>query len=136
MLRSVLSVMAGYVAIVLSTVIVVMLAALAMGLPLDPNQATPPPRSYILVNLVLGTLCAALGGHVTARIASRAPLGHVLVLAAIVLAAGFAYALSGTSPAHPRWYLLTLPITGAIGVVLGGMLAGGTRAARFSEGAT
>lgn len=127
MLRSVLSVVMGYVAIVLSTVIVVMLAARVMGLPLDPSQATtPPPQSYILGNLVLGTLCAALGGYVTGHIAFRAPMRHAFVLTAIVLVAGLVYALTDSSPAHPRWYLAMLPITGAIGVVLGGMLAAGT----------
>jgi hypothetical protein len=66
-----------------------------------------------------------LGGYVTAALAPRQPIGHVMVLGAIgtVVAAVGAAATWNAGPAlGPRWYPLMLVVTALPCVWLGGAL--------------
>ena len=47
-----------------------------------------------------------------------------LAFAAIVFILGIAYAMQMRSGPQPGWYLAALPICGAVGVIIGGAMAG------------
>ena len=63
-----------------------------------------------------------LGGFVTARLAPRAPMRHVMVLALIGLAAGTAGAIVAITQADlgPSWYPIALAVTAYPVTWLGG----------------
>lgn len=134
MLRSILAVVAGYIVIAAVTMLTTVLAALAAGVPLEvPGpDSPPPPAAYLAGNIVGSALAALLGGVAAARIALRHRLGHAFALAALVFVLGVAYALTSTGPA-PAWYFWLLPVLGALGVSLGGVIA--TRRLRVSGAA-
>ncbi len=123
MLRSILSVVVGYLSIAVATMLSTWLLTVAFGLPLQPaDPSFRPPTPYVAASLVSGFAIAILGGFVAARIAPRSPRRHALVLAALVLAFGVMFSLMNRTGPHPGWYLLLLPIVGFLGVVLGGRM--------------
>lgn len=68
-----------------------------------------------------------LGGYITARLAPRKPMTHVLVLGALGIVAASAGALAtwNRGPEFgPRWYPLLLIVTALPCVWAGGVLAG------------
>ena len=125
MLRSILAVIVGYVAMAVITIIAMAILAPAFGLSMDPtSHPTMLPGGYLAGNVIGAVVSAVVGGWVCGRLAPRAPLGHALILAGLVFALGLVFATmeSGKGPA-PRWYFVALPIIGAIGAAVGGRLA-------------
>jgi hypothetical protein len=73
------------------------------------------------VNLGYSFLAAAAGGFVTAMVAARNPLYHVLVLAVIVLVLAGLSALQSRGK-QPIWYQLALLAIAPLGVMAGGLV--------------
>jgi peptidoglycan/LPS O-acetylase OafA/YrhL len=122
MLRSILSIICGYVVLAILTTATMLVLLSAMGLSFEPAAADRPPPAYVIASLLVGIPCAMAGGYVAARTATRRPRTHALFLAGLVLVLGIGFSVTSTSPAHTWWYRVLLPITGAVGVVLGGWL--------------
>jgi hypothetical protein len=115
-MRSVAAVLAGFA--IMSVLVVAGIAA-AAALMLGGSQV--PTTPYLAVNLGYSAAASALGGYLTARLASRRPLTHALVLAALVGALGVASALAAPpSSGQPAWYPWVVSGLGVVGVALGG----------------
>src|SRR4051794_2753264 len=111
MIRSVVAVAAGYVAMI----VIVMISTFAqvaafvpggMAAMRDPKTAasiTPSPR-YFALNIAFGFVAAFIGGLVTMRIASRSPGGHLIALGAVVLAMGIVSSFMPGAQRQPGWY--------------------------------
>ena len=111
MARSVLAVFAGFVAVVM--------LSLGTDQILHVLQVYPPwgePMYDTGLNalaLTYRTIYTLLGGFITARLAPRAPMRHVMILALIGLAAGTAGAIVAITQADlgPSWYPIALAAT-------------------------
>jgi hypothetical protein len=91
---------------------------------LTPDWAAPSPTpqpAYVFVNLGYSFVAAAAGGYVTAWIAQRNPLIHVLALAIAVLLLAALSSLQQRGQ-QPVWYLLALVALTPIGVLAGGLV--------------
>ena len=110
MIRSILSVIAGYATMVVLVMLATVLAVKTMLPATDLQSAMKlkPTPSYLAVNLAYSGLFAVLGGFVTAAVAGRAPLPHALALAVMMIVLGIVSLLQSTSGQQPRWYGLTL----------------------------
>lgn len=119
MFRSVLAVLAGYLAMAFCVIVVNLLIALAIGMPFTEE---PPevPIGLCVLNLAIAGPCGYLGGLVTASIARRSKLTHAQVLAGITLVLGIGMAVRSPSYGGPAWYLYGLPVIGALGVIIAG----------------
>lgn len=131
MLRSIISVVVGYLSIAIVTMLSTGLLASAFGLPLKPaDPSFRPPTPYVAANLCAGFVCAMLGGVVAARLAPRSPQAHALVLAGAALAFGVLFGIMNRTGPHPGWYLVLLPIVACVGVAIGGRLGAGSAQTR------
>jgi hypothetical protein len=122
MTRSIVAVVAGFIAV----------AGLSIATDevLHILQVYPPwgvtmtdPRLYVLA-LSYRIVYTVLGGWITARLAPRSPMRHVMVLAIIGLiggAAGVAVAI-GRSDLGPLWYPVAIFLTAYPCTWLGGLL--------------
>lgn len=125
MIRSGLSILAGFAAMTVC-VIGFTLAAMAVLYPGQPIDAPiDPSTGWIAVNLAYSLAAAVAGGWVTAKIATRSPLGHAAALALIVLAMAVVGRFTGGSAtgAQPGWYAVAVSAVGVAGVLLGGWMA-------------
>ena len=126
MLRSIGSVVLGYVVLALITIVGTSAAAalLLPRRPAAPQPGMPPPltTSYLAANLTLSTLAAVVGGYVTARMAPARPMVHVAVLALLIVALSILSSRSPMSTGQPAWYKRILPLLGLVGAVVGGLL--------------
>jgi hypothetical protein len=130
MLRSVLSVIEGYVVMA----VVVMLGTFAATAALVPGGIAAmknarkdgtfaPGRNYLSANLLISFIAAMLGGQVTARVAITAPMVHVGVLALLIVVMSVVSARTqGSAAGQPSWYPKTIAVLGVAGVLLGGVL--------------
>lgn len=127
MLRSILAVVLGYISMAVATALSVLLLSLAFGIPATPTQL--PPTSFVLAILASALPCAAIGGWVAVRIGKAGSLKHAAVLAIVTLVLGAVYGLFARNEFQPMWYVLLLPVLGAIGVIVGGCVGriGGRR---------
>jgi peptidoglycan/LPS O-acetylase OafA/YrhL len=125
MLRSILSIVLGYVAMAVATMVATVLLCLAFGIPLNlSGSMLKVPAGFNIALLGASALCAALGGFIAASVARRSRRLHAIVLAAIVLVLGVAYAMFKKNGPEPEWYLAALPVVGAVAVAGGGVLKG------------
>ena len=90
MLRSIVAVIAGYMAMAIPIMVIFLavLMVLVGGMP-DPSQ--PPPAVPLGINVALiafSSLFAVFGGYVAAWIGKHAPLKHALALGILMLALG------------------------------------------------
>lgn len=91
-----------------------------------PAEADTP--GLCLWNILWYLPCCAVGAWLSTRIAKPRPWRPVLILLALVVVLGVVYAV--TMPAFyremgadiPGWCLPLLPVTGAIGLLLGGWI--------------
>jgi hypothetical protein len=122
MIRSILSVLAGYVAMAIFVVIATGLAVKFMLHASDLQSAMKlkPTPAYLAVNLVYSAIFAVGGGFITANIAGRAPVVHALALAALILVVSVVSFFQSVQSQQPKWYGLTLMLLGPAGAVLGG----------------
>jgi hypothetical protein len=108
--RSVLAVAAGY----LFLAVLSRAASLLLGLAL---RGSP----YVAASVSAGFLAALAGGHACARLARRAEMAHVSVLAFVLAAIGSI--LVASPPAGvPRSLALAEVAAGVLGVLAGGAL--------------
>lgn len=123
MLRSILAIICGY--LVLVVLVILMTFALAFAFP-EYRDATereqPPPALPVAINLVVGTLFAAVGGFVTGAISRRDKRRDAMILAGLIFGFGLANAAAGWDGVQPGWYLVLLPVLGGSAAALGGRL--------------
>jgi hypothetical protein len=121
MARSILAVFAGFVAVVVLSlgtdqILHVLQVYPRWGEPMYDTGLNALALSYRIVYTLLG-------GFVTARLAPRAPMRHVTVLAVIGLFAGIAGAIAAITQAFgPNWYPIALAVTAYPCTWLGGRL--------------
>jgi len=77
MLRSILSVIAGFIAI---AILISVLTTIAVTVMLGGDYAAPT-TPYVIVNFIYGAACAVVGGYLTALIAKRKAVPHAAALA-------------------------------------------------------
>lgn len=120
MLRSILSVVAGYV----TMAVVVMMGVGALMLAFPEYKQAPQTRVTPVTPMVLELLWAAVsaiaGGWVTVRLARRSR--PMVALAILVLVFGAVYGLTADRDLMPGWFLLMLPPVSALGVLAGGRI--------------
>jgi heme A synthase len=118
MWKSIVSVVLGYIVMV---IIVVISTSIAAVLLLDsPDQIS---TAYLIANLVLGFIAATAGGFVTSKIAPNNPTQHVYYLAALVIILGLLL-LAEPQTGQPNWYPWAIMLAGAAGVLTGGWYYG------------
>jgi hypothetical protein len=119
--RSVLAIFAGFV--------VVVVLSLGIDEALHVLKVYPPwgeqmwdPRLNVLA-LSYRIVITILSGYVTARLAPRNPMKHVLVGGLIGIALGIAGVLGAMQiPMGPLWYPIAIAVTGFPSVWLGGLM--------------
>jgi hypothetical protein len=120
--RSVLAVVAGFVVVVvLSLVIDEALHLLHVYPPWGEPMYDPRLNALALSYRIVITI---LSGYVTARLAPSKPMAHVLVGATIGLVLGTVAAIGAISRGGlgPNWYPIAIAVTGFPCVWLGGLL--------------
>ena len=128
MARSIVAVASGFLAVV-----VLSLATDQLFHVLDVYPPWGQPMYETGLNalaLFYRIVYTLLGGFITARLAPRAPMRHVTVLALIGLAAGTAGAIVAITQADlgPTWYPIALAVTAYPCTWLGGLVGIRTRA--------
>jgi hypothetical protein len=128
MLRSVLSVLAGFVAIAALIMAATILSArLMLGTRCreDMMKMKPTP-AFTAVNLAFSAVFGVFGGFLTAWIAGRAPMRHALALAGLMFVMGIFSFLQNMKmkTSEGRGYGGTLVILGPVCALLGGWLQG------------
>lgn len=125
-LRSVAAVVLGFVTMAvivmagtMAAVAVLVPGGLAAAMKAPP--ATPSAR-YLATNLIVSFAAAVAGGWVAARVAPRAPVAHLLALAALLLVMSLVTAATGETTGQPAWYPWTIAVLGLAGVAAGGYL--------------
>src|SRR5262245_32099094 len=97
-----------------------------------PPWGQPMSDGLFVLATIYRAVYTVIGGYLTAALASRRPMSHVMILGAIGIVAATvgAVATSNAGPAFgPRWYPLLLIVTALPCVWAGGML----RARRASQ---
>jgi hypothetical protein len=122
--RSVSAVVAGFVATALLSLgtDVVMHATGVL-----PPWGAPMSDGLFVLATVYRIAFTVLGGFITARLAPRKPMTHVLVLGALGIVAASAGVLAtwNLGPEFgPKWYAIALVVTALPCVWAGGILAG------------
>lgn len=124
MLRSVLSVLAGFASMtVLVMVATIVSARLMLGTRgREDMMKMKPTPAFTAVNLVYSGAFAVFGGFLTAAIAGRAPLNHALALAGLMFVMAIFSSITTRGSNQPKGYGVALMILGPAGAVLGGYL--------------
>ncbi len=121
--RSIVAVVAGFLAVVALSLATDQLFHV---LEVYPPWAQPMnDTGDNLLALSYRIVYTLLGGFVTARLAPRAPMRHVMVLALIGLVAGTAGAITAITVGNfgPNWYPIAIAVTAYPCTWLGGRLA-------------
>jgi hypothetical protein len=119
MLRSLLSVIAGYAAIAL---LISLLTLVAVGVMLGGDYSVVTP-AYLIVNFSYGAVCALAGGYLTAWLARRKAMPHAAALAGLMLVMGVIGLFTPMEgQAQPLWYALGITAVGVIFALAGGYL--------------
>ena len=128
MLRSVLSVLAGFFSMmVLVMPFTVISARIMLGTrSREDMMKTPPTPAYVNLNLAFSGLAGILGGFVAARVATHAPMIHSGTLAGFMAVFGFFAWRQDIEKktAEGRRFGGTLVVLGPVCALLGGWLAG------------
>ena len=85
------------------------------------NPHAPASGRFIVVTILYGIVCAAVGGYVTGRLAGRLPLLHAAVLACLVAVIAL-ISLLATLGSGSIWTQLVALLFLAPAVLVGGML--------------
>jgi hypothetical protein len=122
MIRSILSVIAGYLVNVIgvSTFFAVVLFALFGGVPKDPSAFQPPAWLYA-AELVSTPLIALAGGYVCAWLAKRREMAHGFALAGLMLVLGVVTAVFDAGM-KPLWSTAAVVVLGVLGVLGGAFM--------------
>jgi hypothetical protein len=116
-LRSILAVLAGYVA----TAVIVMAGTFAAMAALGMTMTSTPTPPYLAANLLVSFAAAVVGGWVCARIAPARATAHGVALAAVF----FLFAMlpmGGAANGQPGWYVPAIAAIGVVGVMAGALL--------------
>ena len=125
MLRSILAVIVGYLAVAIIVMVTTMAAAAAL-IPgamaaMRTRQRPTPTPAYLVANLACGFLAAVVGGYVAGVIAIVSPFAHAAALAALFAVVSLASSRGGRAElGQPAWYPLTILGIGVAGVLVGG----------------
>jgi hypothetical protein len=120
-IKSIVAVLAGFLAIVVLTSIFDVVLAATGIFPFNPQEYT---TGLLLIALVYRTAFAAQGGPVVVKLAPSEPAKHVIVLAAIGTLIGLAGVVTGWNlPGYPHWYSITLTVLTFPAIWYGGKLA-------------
>jgi hypothetical protein len=113
MLRSIIAVLAGYVAMAITVLVIFRFVTQFVTIEPGPGLLIP--------NAILGLGAALLGGYVTARVAIVNKAAHVLALIVVVLVGGIASMIFFAGQ-EPFAFQLSNTVVGVLGVYLGGLL--------------
>lgn len=119
MIRSIAAVLVGLIVTFALVLLFHQATVLITGIPLDGTHEAP----YLTANIVASFLAGACGGAAAVRVAARAPHGHVVVLALVILLVSLPTLFMGASPGQPTWYPLVMSVIGPVSVLTGGLLA-------------
>ncbi len=124
MIRSLLSVLAGFVvmAVLVSLATVVAVKTMLHVSDLRTAMNERPTPAYLAVNVIYSALFAAVGGYVTASIAGRAPLLHAAALAALMFVMSLVSFCKSAGTSQPPWYGVTLMLLAPTAALLGGYM--------------
>jgi hypothetical protein len=128
--RSVLAVFAGFVTTALLSIGA---DAVMHAAGIFPPLGQPMSDGLFVWATVYRCAFTVLGGYVTAALAPRSPMSHVLVLGAIGIAAatvGLVVTWNAGPALGPRWYPIMLVVTALPCVWSGGLVQGRFRPAR------
>ena len=122
MWRSILAVIAGYIAMVLGvTTFFALSITLIFGGTLGDPKSFHPPFWFYFLELGVTPILAALGGYVCAWIAKRKQLQHALALAGVCTLMGIVTVISDAG-LKPLWSSLGIVVLGLVGVLAGAKL--------------
>ena len=110
MVRSVVAVMIGYLAMVLPIVVVFTIYARKYG--------PKPGRAFILISLLVGFFAAIVGGITTTLIAQTSTFSHIAALAGLSAVMW----LISPSEGEPQWVRVTNLLSMVTGIFIGGSL--------------
>ena len=123
MVRSILAVIGGYVALVIGVgTLLALLRVIFMGdLPEDPSQPYDGPIIVLILEIVLGGFIAVGGGWLCGLIAQRREFHHGLALAGLMAVFG-ALSVVVDAGLKPMWSVVLVPVFGVVGVLVGARL--------------
>ncbi len=121
MLRSVIAVVSGYVAMLLLIMLFFLLIAIIFPSAF-PQPDMIPSIPWVVVIQLFGLAAAAIGAGVTIVICRGSRLKHIHALALVVLFIGLV-TLAANIDKQPVWYLVTQILVGLLGVYVGGHFA-------------
>jgi hypothetical protein len=122
MLRSVLAVVAGYLAMMLAvTTFFSFVIFLVLGVSPGEKPPVDPPAWLTVVELATAPVLAGLGGYVCAWIARRNEMRHAYALVGVVAVMNVV-TIVAEGGMRPLWSPLALGVLACIGVVLGARL--------------
>ena len=116
MLRSVIAIVAGFLAAAALVVVATWIVAPALGM-----AGEEPTAGYLLMNLMSVGVAGMLGGYVAGRLAPHAHWSHVATAAIVLLS--LPGMLQPSPSGQPTWYSVLLALLGAAAALLGGVLA-------------
>ena len=118
MVRTILSVVGGYLVTAVLTGVTIGLLAY-----LFPESYNPENTEWVIANILYGMVFAAIGGYVLALIARENAVRNALILAAIMAVLGIAtFAITLTSAeatGQPIWYYPVLLLTSIPAMIFG-----------------
>lgn len=126
MAHSLLAVLGGFAAMALLVMVTTAVAAALLvpgGVQMMAQPGATLPRAYLTVNVLCSALAALVGGGVTARIATTAPLGHGAGLAVLMVLMSVG-SMRQAKGRQPRWYQLTLMIAMPLVAIVGAWATG------------
>jgi hypothetical protein len=122
MLRSILAVLAGWLAV--GVLVVLTDGVLHKMYPNDYVHGKVPPDNLMMVSLATATLYSVLGGYITARLARHRPWHHILGLIVWGEVMGIVSFIFSRGQV-PDWYSLALLALWFPAVCIGGYLRAG-----------
>lgn len=115
------AVLAGYLAMSLLVIILMMIA-----LAIVPQWRMTVSGDYLAANIMINILSAICGGWLCARLSPNRPMSHGIALGLITLIGGMFYALNMPQEAGraspPQWYGPVIAVMGSVAVIPGALL--------------
>ena len=126
MIRSILSVVAGYLTMAILTM--AFFGLLQVVTPTSfPADGSMPPGGIVAIIIIFAFGFALVGGVVT-RFIARGNVNPMFALYGVIIILGLASMALNPAP-QPTWYQLSLIVAGVIGAIVGGRLSANRRPA-------